>query len=179
MSLSIPAPAISPSASFVHRYKRHEPEQTLLFGLVKTHYERFRDLLAQQRRPLPDYVQQEFEAYLKCGLLEHGFLRVRCDYCAHERLVAFSCKKRGLCPCCGTRRMVDSAAHLVDEVFPAQPVRQWVLSIPMPLRLLLASYPHLLTKVLAIITRAISSFLIHKAGFARAQARAGAVTLIR
>jgi hypothetical protein len=75
--------------------------------------------------------------------------------------------------------MVDSAAHLVDEVLPEQPIRQWVLSIPMPMRLLLASYPHLLTKVLAIITRAISSFLIHKAGFTRAQAQTGAVTLIQ
>jgi hypothetical protein len=27
---------------------------------------------------LPGYVEQEFEDYLKCGRLEHGFLRVRC-----------------------------------------------------------------------------------------------------
>ncbi len=39
---------------------------------------------------LPGYVQQEFDAYLKCGLLEHGFLRVRCETCHMERLVAFS-----------------------------------------------------------------------------------------
>jgi len=26
---------------------------------------------------LPAFVVQEFEDYLKCGLLEHGFLRVR------------------------------------------------------------------------------------------------------
>ena len=29
-------------------------------------------------RPLPQYVKEEFEAYLKCGRLEHGFLRARC-----------------------------------------------------------------------------------------------------
>jgi len=29
--------------------------------------------------------------------------------------------------------MTESAALLVDEVFPAQPVRQWVLSFPYPL----------------------------------------------
>ena len=33
--------------------------------------------MAQSEHPLPAYVQQEFEAYLKCGRLEHGFLRVR------------------------------------------------------------------------------------------------------
>ena len=43
--------------------------------------------LAEQGRVLPAYVEQEFEAYLKCGRLEHGFLRVRCESCHFERLV--------------------------------------------------------------------------------------------
>jgi basic amino acid/polyamine antiporter, APA family len=29
------------------------------------------------------------------------------------------------------RRMTDSAAHLADEVLPAQPMRQWALSLPL------------------------------------------------
>ena len=37
--------------------------------------------------------------------------------------------------------MAESAALLVDEVFPEQPVRQWVLSFPNPLRLLFATRP--------------------------------------
>ncbi|KIG11948.1 hypothetical protein DB30_02249 [Enhygromyxa salina] len=32
------------------------------------------------------------------------------------------------------RRMADVAAHLVDEVFPEVPVRQWVCSLPWRLR---------------------------------------------
>ena len=44
-------------------------------------------------------------------------MRVRCEICHHEKLVAFSCKKRGFCPSCGARRMVESAALLVDEVY--------------------------------------------------------------
>ena len=44
---------------------------------------------------LPAFVKQEFDDYLKCGLLEHGLLRVKCDACSHEHLVAFSCKRRG------------------------------------------------------------------------------------
>ena len=57
-------------------------------------------------------MQEEFEAYSKCGRLEHGFLRVRCEDCHAEKLVAFSCKRRGFCPSCGARRMTDSAALL-------------------------------------------------------------------
>ena len=67
---------------------------------------------------LPVFVKDEFEAFLECGILAYGFLRVRCADCAHEKLVAFSCKRRGFCPSCGTRRMAESAAHLVDEVIP-------------------------------------------------------------
>ena len=37
--------------------------------------------------------------------------------------------------------MAESAALLVDEVLPDQPVRQWVLTFPYPLRLLFASQP--------------------------------------
>ena len=53
---------------------------------------------AGRRRPLfPQYVREEFEAYLKCGRLEHGFLRVRCEDCHAEKLVVFSGKRRGFC----------------------------------------------------------------------------------
>lgn len=45
-----------------------------------------------QSRELPDYVHREFEDYLKCGRIEHGFLRVRCESCHAEHLVAFSCR---------------------------------------------------------------------------------------
>jgi len=80
--------------------------------------------MAAQGRPLPDYVRREFDDYLQCGRLEQGFLRVRCEFCHAEHLVAFSCKRRGFCPSCGARRMAESAALLVDEVFPEQPVRR-------------------------------------------------------
>ena len=58
--------------------------------------------------------------------------------CTFERLVPFSCKGRGFCPSCGGRRMTERAAHLVDEVLPPVPVRQWVLTLPYRLRYLLA-----------------------------------------
>jgi hypothetical protein len=44
--------------------------------------------LAMQGAALPGYVEQECEHCLKCGRLEHGFLRVRCDSWHAEHLVA-------------------------------------------------------------------------------------------
>ena len=44
-----------------------------------------------------------------------------------------------------------SVALLVDEVFPEQPVRQWVLSVPYPLRFLFASRPAIMGRVLGIV----------------------------
>ena len=56
----------------------------------------------------------------------------------HDKLLALSCKGRGLGPSCGARRMSQTAAHLVDHVITHVPVRHWVLSLPNTLRLLLA-----------------------------------------
>src|SRR5262244_965791 len=74
--------------------------------------------------------KQEFREFLKCGVLAHGFTRLRCADCAFERLLPFSCKRRGFCLSCGGRRMAEHAASLVDEVLPRVPVRQWVLTLP-------------------------------------------------
>ena len=76
-------------------YVRHRPEWTVLYQLVERHYPDFLALREAAGRPLPRYVQDEFEVYLKCGRLEYGFLRVRCEDCHAEKLVAFSCKRRG------------------------------------------------------------------------------------
>ncbi|MCB1689814.1 MAG: transposase zinc-binding domain-containing protein [Halioglobus sp.] len=76
--------------------RRGAVQQALLYQLIEAHYPALVDQLAQQGKTLPEHVHREFEAYLKCGCLEHGFLQVRCDKCHFERLVAFSCKKRGI-----------------------------------------------------------------------------------
>ena len=44
--------------------------------------------------------------------------------------------------------MTDSAALLADELLPAKPIRQWVLSLPFALRFLLAADARVLTQVL-------------------------------
>ncbi len=109
-------------------------------------------------------MKDEFDAYLDCGILAHGFLRLTCDGCARDTLVAFSCKRRGICPSCGTHRMAETAADLVDNIIPQVPVRQWVLSFPIPLRSLFAVHAELITPVLRVLHRAIHVHLIKQTG---------------
>lgn len=167
------------SGGEVFAYVCHKPEQTLLYQLIERHWPEFQSHLGQSGRYLPRHVTREFDKYLECGRLEHGFLRVRCENCHQEHLVAFSCKRRGFCPSCGARRMVETAALLVDDVLPYKPIRQWVLSFPYPLRFLLASNPQVVTKVLGIVNRVLSTHLIKKAGCKKSDAHTGAVTLIQ
>src|SRR5439155_1384326 len=42
---------------------------------------------------LPRFVEREFREFLTCGALRRGFAHVRCEGCAYERLVPFSCKR--------------------------------------------------------------------------------------
>ena len=75
--------------------------------------------------------------------------------------------------------MNEAAAHRVQNIIPTVPVRQWVLSFPIPLRSLFAVHPELLTPVLAVIQRVITTHLIQQAGSKRTDATTGAVTLIQ
>jgi hypothetical protein len=77
--------------------------------------------------------------------------------------------------------MSDTAAHLVDRVFPRVPVRQWVLSFPHALRYRLAYDAQLVTDVLGIFTKTVFAYLIQRArefGATR-KAQCGAVTFIQ
>jgi hypothetical protein len=88
-------------------YARHRPEATLLYQLVEQHYPAFHELRAEFGRPLPAYVQEEFEAYLKGGRLEEGFLRVRCEQCHAEKRVS-------------DHRATTSSTRLTSRVPPEQ-----------------------------------------------------------
>lgn len=133
------APLLEISDATSPRYERRRPEQTVLYKIVAAHLETFlAEVGAHDGRGLPRYVEKELRAYLRCGILAHGFLRASCKSCGEELVVAFSCKRRGVCPSCNARRMCSTAAHLVDSVLPDVPVRQWVLSVPYELRLTLA-----------------------------------------
>jgi hypothetical protein len=63
------------------RYKRHTPKEKDLYKIVEQYWPTFQAQLAQADISLPVFVKREFENYLTCGLLEHGFIRVKCHGC--------------------------------------------------------------------------------------------------
>lgn len=161
-------------------YRPRAPEQSILYTVVAGELETFLARQQERDRPVPRFVEAEFREFLQCGILEYGFLRLRCDACGRDRLLPFSCKSRSVCPSCGGRRMADTAAHLVDRVIPAVPVRQWVLSLPFALRYQVAFDGALLGRVLGIFARAVFRSLRRRAreyGIPRGQC--GAVTFIQ
>ena len=84
--------------------------------------------------------------------MERGAVRLRCPACGFGRLVAFSCKGR-LFPSCVARRMTETAATLVVDLLPNVPLRQWVQTVPVPLRYMFAYDSTLLSKVIGIIIK--------------------------
>jgi len=147
-------------------YNPRHPERTLLYQTIAEHFETWHELASagqfdgqgDHHTPKP-YVRQAFRKYLECGIFAHGFARAWCDDCGHDYFVAYSCKGRGVCPSCNTRRMVETAAHLSDHVFPRLPVRQWVLSVPKRLRYFMQRDGAVLNMVLRIFLRVIEQSL--------------------
>ncbi len=133
---SSPSAALAPASTYLPR----RPHETVLYAIVREHLATFLEHTAcTYKAPLPRYVVNAFEHYLGCGDVARGFLRCHCGGCGHDVLVAFSCKVRGICPGCGTRRMCNEAAQIVDRVVPNVPIRQWVLSLPWELRGIVAA----------------------------------------
>lgn len=142
-----------------HRiYQRRKPEDSLFYRVLAENIETFLTNLAEKGRSLPQHVERELCAFLKCGVLAYGFVRVKCSDCRYEHLVAFSCKKRGICSSCGAKRMAETAAHLTDNIIPRVPVRQYVLSVPIPLRYWMASNKRLTAKVHKILAESVAQF---------------------
>jgi len=163
-------------------YEPRDPAQSVLFQVVRDHFETFRAQAASLRdgEGLPGFVEREFREFPTCGCLAAGFARFHCDACGHDRLVPFSCKGRGFCPSCGGRRMAERAAHLLDHVLPDAPIRQWVLSLPYRLRYLLAWDHDLCRTVVRVYVRAVLCFLRTRARRAGlADGRSGAVAIIQ
>jgi hypothetical protein len=146
------------AATQVH-YERRRPEHSALYKVVQEHLQTFLATMDEADRSLPKYVVGEFERYLGCGILARGFARVVCSACGYTRLVGFSCKSRSFCPCCVGRTMNETAAYLVDHVIGEVPVRHWVLTLPPPLRYLVAYDGSLCTAVIRAFIESIFGWL--------------------
>ena len=119
-------------------YQPRVPQATPLYRLVTSHYADVRDAWEERFEARYGFwrtaTDKAVGGYLNCGILDHGFARVRCGACHAEYLVAFSCKGRGLCPSCAAKRAAALAAFLREEVLAEVGHAQWVFSIPKMLR---------------------------------------------
>ena len=156
------------------------PLRSDLHKIISKNYRRVFSEIESRGTTFPFHLKREFKKYLTCGILAHGFARFHCHSCGADKLVAYSCKGRGVCPSCTGRRMSDTARHLVDEVIPRVPVRQWVLSFPYIHRFVLSSNKDLLRSSLGIYNRLITSFYIKIAKqFKLKNPKVGSITVIQ
>ena len=146
-----------------HTYRRREPETEVLYQAVADNSETFLERLRVEGRELPKYVVEEFYRYLDCGISARGFARCASESCGKSFAVAFRCKTRSFCSSCMGRRMADTAAHLVDNVFPEVPVRQWALSLPFEIRYRMSYDKHLISDVLSVFLRVVQGWYKRKA----------------
>ena len=148
----------SPCAAAPPQYTRRRPEEGLLYRLIDEHLDHFIAMISQDERGLPQRVIDEFRAYLDCGILERGFILRCCLSCNYFHCLGFSCRLRGFCPSCMSKRSAVVAAHLVDHVIPHVSTRQWVVTLPIHLRYLVAHHREIQKKVHGMINRAISGY---------------------
>ncbi len=109
-------------------------------------------------------VLATFDEYMNCGILAHGAARVYCDECKHSMLLAFSCKRRGVCPSCGAKRAVKFAEHLYAAVLEDVPHRHIVFTIPKRIRIFFKYNRRLLSILFEAAREALKDVLTKDGG---------------
>jgi hypothetical protein len=119
-------------------YRARRPEESCLYRLLEQHFEEY--LRCHEERfepadgPLAPHVSRVVLEFLECGRLHGGFARIRCGDCKAERLLAFSCQTRNLCPSCQSKRAALLGSKLADEILAPVPHTHLVFTIPRVLR---------------------------------------------
>jgi len=154
-------PDVAPAARGV--YKPRRPQASPLFRLVSDHLHRLQTVyderFAREYGPWRPVVAQVADKFLACGILEHGFARIRCDACAHEYLLAFSCTCRYFCPGCHAKRLAIWTQWLDTTLLAPVPHRQVVLTIPKRLRASCLYRRRLLGEIARVAARTITAVI--------------------
>jgi hypothetical protein len=148
-------------------YEPRRPADSLLYQIVNDNLHEFFGILESDTdaRGLPYFVKHTFEKFLECGFYENGMTRIGCkdSKCNESYWLPTSCKRRGFCVSCGGRRMNEFAINLDERVIPEVPVRQYVVTVPIPLRYWMLSNHELSLVVNRLIIKAITLLLRKKA----------------
>ena len=171
------------AASFPPPYEARRPTESILYQTLAGHLATFIDERERELCPLPKYVREELEAYLRCGIHHYGFLRVRCPKgdCGFEHAVPFSCKKRAFCSSCFAKRAAEIEEHLTEDLLPRVPYRQYVLTFPHSLRYRLAWDGDLLAGIHKAVIDRIYRFIRESLSikFKRKDLRPGSISFIQ
>ena len=108
-------------------YRPRTPQTSPLYRLCAGHFSEFEQVYAERYaeryglwRPA---VGRAVSDYLKCGDLREGFARVHCPDCGHDLFVAFSCRRRCLCPSCHQKQALLTGLHVAEDVEPYDDAR--------------------------------------------------------
>jgi hypothetical protein len=130
-------------------YQPRRPRASPLWQIVHHGWDTFLANYEQQHRktlgPLRPNTVATVQSFLRCGDLAAGFTRFHCPDCGHEKLLAFTCKGRHLCPACHQRRVRSTSSWIAACVCHDVPHRQFVFTIPRVLRGIFRKRRHLLT----------------------------------
>lgn len=70
-------------------YERHRPGQTALYRRVQQHVANFiAHTDASTGSETPRLIKDQFDAFIDRVVLAHGFLKLRCGKCGHDKLLA-------------------------------------------------------------------------------------------
>lgn len=121
------------------QYQPRHPENTSLYKLVYNYRDelehRWSELFEHKYGMLREEVLKAFDEYLNCGLLLNGVALAECEDCPHYKLIAFSCKTRGICSSCGAKRSCIFAENLHENVLLHYAHAHQVFAIPKRLRI--------------------------------------------
>jgi hypothetical protein len=137
-------------------YQPRRPRASPLWQVVHTAWDDFLTGYERHHRPAMGPLRPEsvtaVQAYYRCGDLTTGFTRYLCPDCGHERLLAFTCKARHICPACHQRRTRQTAEWIATHVCHPVPHRQFVFTIPKVLRGIFRKRRRLLTHLFQTAT---------------------------
>jgi Transposase zinc-binding domain len=152
----VDTPSWAESRARAASYCRRRPEESALYRIVYHYRDKFErrwpELFEHQYGALRREVLDALDRYLNCGILFCGAARAYCANCKHSQLIAFSCKRRGLCPSCDAKRGVIFAEHINDNVLFPLPHRHLTFSIPKRLRVFF-KYDRKLIKLVSVPAR--------------------------
>ena len=130
-------------------YRPRRPRASPLWQIIHHGWDEFQSQYESSYRkahgPLRPEAVEVIEKFYRCGDLAQGFTRFHCPDCGHEKLLAFTCKTRGYCPCCHQRKVIQTADWIASSVCFNVPHRQIVFTIPKVLRAIFRKRRKLLT----------------------------------